>query len=293
MTYGHDELLEILSTPPRGNASLILAHALIAAKLSPEAPRRLPPFADNAQITDARDVKVGMTNTSLFAYAADGKYGLRVLQLTSPDETPGAHGFSPEPTPRPIATYKTRGPALAVSEGIDRDRAVDESGNQTGVFGRLGSRPFTLPEMLRMYWVDGKLLALKDEPPRLPEEPAKPAEPEKKPPEEKKPAPGKPPRPGAKPPRPGAEPPKMPPPEEKKEGTPPPAPPPPAAKERAAPGSVAADRIPGNIRAVGRGRGLPRDGRRILGEALTRAVAAGRRRGRARTTPPSDPPSAP
>jgi hypothetical protein len=43
-------------------------------------------------------------------------------------------------------TYRTRGPALAVSKGIDRDRAVDESGNQIAVFGRRGARPFTREE---------------------------------------------------------------------------------------------------------------------------------------------------
>ena len=43
-------------------------------------------------------------------------------------------------------------PALAISKPLDRDRAVDENGNQVSVFGRLGSRPFTLEEM-RKLWV--------------------------------------------------------------------------------------------------------------------------------------------
>ena len=30
-----------------------------------------------------------------------------------------------------------------LSKGLDRDRAVDETGGQIAVFGRLGSRPFT------------------------------------------------------------------------------------------------------------------------------------------------------
>ena len=33
----------------------------------------------------------------------------------------------------------------------DRDRAVDENGHQIAVFGRLGSRPFTRPEMERFF----------------------------------------------------------------------------------------------------------------------------------------------
>jgi hypothetical protein len=38
-----------------------------------------------------------------------------------------------------------------LSKGLDRDRAVDETGGQIAVFGRIGSRPFTLPEMQRLY----------------------------------------------------------------------------------------------------------------------------------------------
>jgi hypothetical protein len=36
-------------------------------------------------------------------------------------------------------------------QGLDRDRAVDETGGQIAVFGRLGSRPFNLEEMQRLY----------------------------------------------------------------------------------------------------------------------------------------------
>ena len=102
-------------------------------------------------------VKVGMTNASLFAYVADGKNGLRVLQMMSPDKSADLWGFSPRPEPGLIATYKTRGEALALSKGLDRDRAVDESGNQVAVFGRRGSRPFNLEEMRKLYIRDGKL----------------------------------------------------------------------------------------------------------------------------------------
>ena len=55
------------------------------------------------------------------------------------------------PTPKLIATARTRGPALAISKGIDRDRAVDESGNQLAVFGRRGARPLNREEMQRLY----------------------------------------------------------------------------------------------------------------------------------------------
>jgi len=65
--------------------------------------------------------------------------------------------------PQLIARRKLAGRALAVSKGMDRDRAVDESGNQVSIFGRLGSRPFTLAEMQRMYLKDGKLWTVTEE----------------------------------------------------------------------------------------------------------------------------------
>ena len=39
-------------------------------------------------------MKLGITYVSEFAYLADGKNGLRVVQLTSP-ETPGNDGLQP------------------------------------------------------------------------------------------------------------------------------------------------------------------------------------------------------
>jgi hypothetical protein len=103
------------------------------------------------ELRDTHQVKVAMTNASLYAYVADGAAGLRVLQLTDPETMLTYAGFSPRPQPRLIATFQTKGPALSLSKGLDRDRAVDESGNQIAVFGRRGARPFTLEEMQRMY----------------------------------------------------------------------------------------------------------------------------------------------
>jgi hypothetical protein len=106
-----------------------------------------------------------MTNASLFAYVADGRNGLRVLQLTSPETMPTYAGFSPRPQPQLIATFKTKGEALAVSKALDRDRAVDESGNQIAVFGRRGARPFTLAEMERLLRTNnGDYFTVTDEP---------------------------------------------------------------------------------------------------------------------------------
>ena len=134
----------------------------------PEAPRLDQLFTADGRIGDTRDVKVGMTNASLFAYVADGTNGLQVVQLFSPEENPYHDGFSPKPTPSLIATYRTRGPALAISEGVDRDRAADESGNQLAVFGRRGARPLNGEEQRRMYLRGGKLYTVSDAPPQPP-----------------------------------------------------------------------------------------------------------------------------
>ena len=105
----------------------------------------------DGQLNDAQDVIVGSTNASLFAYVADGRNGLKVLQLTSPASQPNFYGFSPPPMPELIAWAKTPSPARALSKGLDRDRAVDETGGQIAVFGRLGSRPFTRSEMEKLF----------------------------------------------------------------------------------------------------------------------------------------------
>jgi hypothetical protein len=116
----------------------------------PEKPRLDLTFNAGGKLNDSHQVKVAMTNASLFAYVADGRNGLRILQLTSPETMPNYAGFSPRPEPRLIATFKTKGEALAISKPLDRDRAADESGNQIAVFGRRGARPFNAGELARM-----------------------------------------------------------------------------------------------------------------------------------------------
>lgn len=103
------------------------------------------------KMDDVEDVIIGSTNASMFAYVADGKNGFKVIQLTSPSSQPNFYGFSPAPMPELIAWAKTPSPALALSKGLDRDRAVDETGGQIAVFGRLGSRPFTRKEMEKLF----------------------------------------------------------------------------------------------------------------------------------------------
>ena len=130
----------------------------------PEEPKLEEMFSADGQMDDVNDVKMGMVAGSAFAFVADGKNGMRVLQMVSPWDDP-AHfsGFSPRPKPKLIATAKTKGRALAISKGIDRDRAVDESGNQLAVFGRRGARPLNRSEMEGLYVRRGQVYVVKDE----------------------------------------------------------------------------------------------------------------------------------
>jgi hypothetical protein len=117
----------------------------------PEHPKVYQAFNAAGALNDAEDVVVGSTNASLFAYVADGRNGMKVIQLTSPTSQPNFYGFSPPPKPELIAWAKTATPALAMSKGLDRDRAVDETGHQIAIFGRVGSRPFHRDEMERFF----------------------------------------------------------------------------------------------------------------------------------------------
>lgn len=117
----------------------------------PEQPRVFLRYDADGTLNDVKDVAIATTNASLFAYVADGKNGLKILQLTSPELNPKFYGFSPAPNPKLVAWRKTASAALSVSRPLERDRAVDETGHQIAVLGRLGSRPFNLEEMQRLY----------------------------------------------------------------------------------------------------------------------------------------------
>ncbi len=131
---------------------------------NPAAPFVDQTYTADGEISDLHDVKLGITNASVFAYLADGENGMHVVQLTSAD-TPGTAGFSPRPTPCLIATRKLpEGEALAISEGLDRDRAVDESGNQIAVFGRVGARPLNFAEQQKLYLRNGEVWRVSDDP---------------------------------------------------------------------------------------------------------------------------------
>jgi hypothetical protein len=139
----------------------------------PEKPRLDQMYNADGKINDAHQVKVAMTNASLFGYVADGRNGLRILQLTSPETMPEYAGFSPRPQPVLIATFRTKGEALAISKPLDRDRAADEGGNQISVFGRRGARPFNFDEIMRLLRTnDGKddWFTVTDAPPNPPKD---------------------------------------------------------------------------------------------------------------------------
>src|SRR5262249_24073511 len=131
----------------------------------PDRPRIDPVYAADGCLNDLHDVNLGIPDGGEFAYRADGKNGMRVVQLTGPD-TPGNDGFSPRPTPRLVATYPIPhgGHALAVAKGLDRDRAVDESGNQLAVFGRVGARPLNLKEQQKLYLRHADVWKVSDDP---------------------------------------------------------------------------------------------------------------------------------
>jgi hypothetical protein len=130
----------------------------------PTAPQLLQKFDADGRLRDVNQVKVGMVNDSAYGLVADGATGLHVLQLVTPEDGGrSAYGWAPEPRPKWIASHP--GPALAIAKGLERDRAVDESGHQVAVFGRIGGRPFTKAEMQRLYLRDGKPFAVPDEPP--------------------------------------------------------------------------------------------------------------------------------
>jgi hypothetical protein len=131
----------------------------------PEQPRLDQFFSAGGKINDLRDVKIGMVDASAFAFLADGRNGLRVLQVLSPEDSPNSYGFSPRPTPKLIASYRTGAPALTISKGVDRDRAVDESGNQLAVFGRRGARPLNREEAGRLYLQNGDAYRVTNDPP--------------------------------------------------------------------------------------------------------------------------------
>ena len=133
----------------------------------PTAPVLEQKWTADGALRDVNQVKVGMVNDSVYALIADGATGLHVAQLVTPENGGrSAYGFAPPPRPEWIAKRATRGRAVAIAKGLDRDRAVDESGHQVSVFGRIGGRPFNLAEMRKLFLrPDGTLWTVADKAP--------------------------------------------------------------------------------------------------------------------------------
>ena len=148
----------------------------------PRSPSVYMTWDDNGRLRDLHQIKVAMTYDSLFAYLANGEGGLVVVQLVSPDDPlqRSPYGFSPRPAPATVAVWEGHGPVYAISKALDRDRAVDESGNQLAVFGRIGGRPMNLEERRRFYEKDGRVYRVHMEPTTQPVRGAA-EEPEEKP----------------------------------------------------------------------------------------------------------------
>ena len=98
---------------------------------NPERPAIYQKVTFDGRLNDAEDVILGTTNASLFAYVADGRNGMKVIQMTSPESQPNFYGFSPEPKPELIAWAKTPSPRARAVEGSRprpcgrRDRRAD------------------------------------------------------------------------------------------------------------------------------------------------------------------------
>ena len=131
----------------------------------PEHPKLDQIFNAEGELNDINDLKIGMVSSSQFAFVADGKNGMqdRSTLLAS-----GTRQNSTASVPSP---FQNSSPAIQLAnrhwrflKGIDRDRAVDETGNQLAVFGRRGSRPLNLTEMQSLYLRKGELYTVTDTP---------------------------------------------------------------------------------------------------------------------------------
>ena len=65
----------------------------------PERPRLDQTFDAGGQLNDVHQVKIAMTNASLFAYVADGKNGLRILATHVARNDAGVCWFQPTSAP--------------------------------------------------------------------------------------------------------------------------------------------------------------------------------------------------
>ena len=141
----------------------------------PEAPTLDQIYDAGGAINDARDVKVGMTNASVFAYVADGKNGLRVVQLTSPEETPSYSASARGRSPRLIATVPHPGPGPGRLQGHrPRPRGGRERQSDRRLRPASGAGRSRCPRCSGCTCGTASVYTVTDEPPAAPRAPAAP-----------------------------------------------------------------------------------------------------------------------
>lgn len=138
---------------------------LVVDVTKPTSPALTVTYDAGGALDDAEGLTIATTNASTFAYVADGKNGLRIVSLVEPARVPGHFGFAPVPVPKLLATWKGKGPARAVADGLKRDRYADEAGNAISVGSRIGSRPLGSAEMRRLFLKNGSVWTVRDEEP--------------------------------------------------------------------------------------------------------------------------------
>jgi hypothetical protein len=134
---------------------------------NPEQPRYNQEYNANGVINDTNDVKIGMVAGSAFAFVADARNGLRVLQIVSPRDDPEHFsGFSPRPTPKLIPTARTSGPALAISKASTATAPSTNPVANSPCSAAAAPVPQNRAEMQRLYQhsTNGGFYAVTDEP---------------------------------------------------------------------------------------------------------------------------------
>ena len=76
----------------------------------PEHPRIDQVYNADGKLVDTRDVKIGMTAASAFAYVADGAGGMKIVQIFAPNDNPNYLGFSPRPDAQADCDLQDQGP---------------------------------------------------------------------------------------------------------------------------------------------------------------------------------------
>ena len=82
-------------------------------------------FNAKGEINDTRDVKLGMTAASAFAYIADGKNGMRIVQLFAPNDTAELSGLQPQADAQADRDVSHQRPGAG---GIERHRSRPRGG---------------------------------------------------------------------------------------------------------------------------------------------------------------------